>query len=295
MATTAESAEPAAAARCANCDQSLSGPFCSACGQEARDLQRPIYVLAAESAADIFDLDTRLTRTIGPLLLKPGEVTKRYRRGHRVSYVPPLKTYLVSALVFFSLFTLFPRREPDRQAVFMANSAEARAARANPRSGATVELPERLPVFDQEYQRMAANARAHPAAFFAALYASIPRLFFVFLPLFAVYLELFYRKDGFYIDHLVFSLYYHGFVFATLSILLLAARTDPWTPPWVRTGLGVVGWTWIVVHLPIALQRVYGGAKWKTALKVLGLWVLYLLTAVFIGLPFLTFLAMTGF
>jgi len=39
------------------------------------------------------------------------------------------------------------------------------------------------------------------------------RAFFVFLPLFALFLELLYRKQGYLVDHLIFSLYYHAFVF----------------------------------------------------------------------------------
>lgn len=112
------------------------------------------------------------------------------------------------------------------------------------------------------------------------------------LPLFALYLEVFYRKDGYYIDHLVFSLHYHAFVFAMLSIMLLGAQTAAWTPQWPRVALGYVGWIWIVVHLPLALQTVYGGPRWKTALKFVGLFVLYLLSAIVISLPALPGLAL---
>jgi hypothetical protein len=290
MATTAESAPVASAARCANCDQPLSGPFCSACGQEARDLHRPIHVLIGESLGDIFDVDHRLARTVGPLLLKPGEVTRRYRHGHRVAYVPPLRTYLVAALVFFGLFTFFPR-DTSREGVFMQNSPEA-AARSG--GGVSVSLPERLPVFDGRYQEMAARARANPQAFFTAFYAAIPRVFFVLLPLFALYLELFYRKDGFYIDHLVFSLYYHAFVFAMLTILFLVSRTGAWTPWWLRAAAVLSGGVWIVAHLPLALQRVYGGPRWKTGLKLIGLSLLYLLTAVTIGQMLAFYMAMSS-
>ena len=291
MATTVNSTAPEQALPCANCAQPLSGRFCGACGQEARNLHRSFYALAAEAVGDVFDVDARWARTIGPLLFRPGEVTRRYRRGHRVAYVPPLKTYLIAALVFFGLFTVFPSRGIDSEAVFMTNSPEARAARERG-VNATIELPERIPVFDDAYQRAAANAIANPRAFFSAVYGSIPRVFFALLPLFALYLELFYRKEGYYVEHLVFSLYYHAFVFATLSILFLVGHADAWLPRWIRFPIGFAGWAWIAVHLPIALQRVYGGPKWKTGLKVVGLWTLYLLSAMMIGMPLMVFLAM---
>jgi hypothetical protein len=52
---------------------------------------------------------------------------------------------------------------------------------------------------------------------------NIPRAFFVFLPMFAHFLKLLYRKQAYLVEHLVFSLYYHAFVFLTFS-LIFAAR-----------------------------------------------------------------------
>src|SRR5688572_19315073 len=112
---------------CGNCRQALTGRFCAHCGQEARDLRKPFYKLAGESIGDVFDLDARLVRTVWPLLLKPGEVTRRYRLGQRVAFVPPLRTYLVSALVFFGLFSLTPLPSGT---VFVQDSPEHKAWQA---------------------------------------------------------------------------------------------------------------------------------------------------------------------
>ena len=55
MATTVESTAPVETIRCANCDRALSGPFCSACGQEARDVHRPFGALAREAVGHVFN------------------------------------------------------------------------------------------------------------------------------------------------------------------------------------------------------------------------------------------------
>jgi hypothetical protein len=291
VVTTAEATPPVEALRCANCDRALTGRFCGHCGQEARDLHRPFYALAAEAIGDVFDVDARWARTIGPLLFRQGEVTRRYRRGQRVAYVPPLKTYLIAALIFFGLFTLFGTRDPAREQI-VTSATEARAARTDSGSNVTIELPKRMPLFNEAYQRVAARARANPTAFFSAFYDSIPRLFFVLFPLFALYLELFYRHDGYYGEHLVFSLYYHAFVFVMLSALFLVRQAGAWMPGWLGPSVGLAGAIWVVAYLPLALQRVYGGARWKTALKVLGLLTLYLVSASALGLAVLPILVL---
>src|SRR5690606_5952610 len=49
----------------------------------------------------------------------------------------------------------------------------------------------------------------------------IPKVMFVMLPLFALYLKWFYRRAHLYTDHIIFSLHYHTFAFLIMLILLL--------------------------------------------------------------------------
>jgi hypothetical protein len=172
-------------------------------------------------------------------------------------------------------------------------SAEEKAARGQ--QGTTFSVPERVPFWDDRYQETLTRARQNPPAFARAVYATIPRLFFLFLPMFALFLELFYRKQGYYFEHLVFSLYYHAFVFLSFSALFVIGRSGAWLPAFVSVllTLGVVGW--LVAYLPIALRRVYGGSWPRTLLKVTILGVVYFVGGAVIGAPlmmvgaFLTF------
>ena len=158
-----------------------------------------------------------------PLLFRPGLVTREYLSGHRIGHVPPLKTYLISALVFFGLFAAFPTRAQ----IDVFTTGEERPTGG---SRMTFELPAHVPINDAKYQQLLARAKANPENFASAVGAAIPRAFFLFLPIFAGLLELFYRRQGYYVDHLVFSLYYHAFVFVVFSALFLMSRTDRLLP-----------------------------------------------------------------
>ncbi|MFB0979497.1 MAG: DUF3667 domain-containing protein [Alteromonadaceae bacterium] len=50
---------------------------------------------------DIFSFDSRATRTIFPLVTRPGFLTNQYIAGKRVHFVPPLRLYLFISIVFF--------------------------------------------------------------------------------------------------------------------------------------------------------------------------------------------------
>ena len=94
---------------CRNCGEALVGRFCSACGQEDAPLHRSVRELATEFLGENFSFDTRLWRTLRPLLLRPGLLTKEYLAGRRIRFVSPLKTYLIAALLFFGLLALLPK------------------------------------------------------------------------------------------------------------------------------------------------------------------------------------------
>jgi hypothetical protein len=191
------------AARCANCGEALRGEYCSTCGQRNRDLHRPIGTFLAQVTEDLFNLDTRFIRTIRPLLLRPGEVMRAYRAGHRVTFVPPLRSYLIAALIFFGTFTFFAN-EPNVVVVTRGSPEAAALAAAKDRDeervGVSFELPARSPVFASAYNTAIARAKTEPQAFARAVLGNIPRTFFVLLPLFALLLELFYRTQGFYVE-----------------------------------------------------------------------------------------------
>jgi len=260
---------------CANCAELLTGEFCSHCGQQAIDLHRPFSELFSEVVGDIFHLDTRLVRTLHPLMLKPGQVAKDYIAGRRVSHVPPLKAYLIAALIFFSLFTIFPSQAPVR--VFVQGSAEERAARGERGSRTFFSLPPSISYYNDWYQGAVARAMRQPEAFAHAVYSNVPRAFFFLLPIFALFLELLYRKQGYLVDHLVVSLYYHAFVFLNFSLLFAASHISPYLPTPVRIVIGLLLFGWLLAYLPIALRRVYGGSRLMTGAKLVSLGVLYVL------------------
>ena len=94
-------------ATCTNCYQPLTGPFCSACGQDSETTLKYFWSVVLHLLDDIFSFDSRVIRTLVPLLVKPAYITKEYFAGRRVRYVPPLRLYLFISIVFFLSITFF--------------------------------------------------------------------------------------------------------------------------------------------------------------------------------------------
>lgn len=92
---------------CLNCHVAVTGQYCWNCGQRSNTRLISLFELLKDAVGDMFELDSRLWRTLIPLFLKPGYLTAEYLRGRRAHYMPPFRMYLVLSFLFFLLTTAF--------------------------------------------------------------------------------------------------------------------------------------------------------------------------------------------
>lgn len=90
-------------AQCLNCGATLQGQYCWNCGQRGNTRLISLGELIRDAFGDMFELDSRLWRTLIPLVTKPGHLTAEYLRGRRARFMPPFRMYLVLSFLFFLL------------------------------------------------------------------------------------------------------------------------------------------------------------------------------------------------
>jgi hypothetical protein len=86
---------------CGNCGTPLLGEYCYACGQPVRGLVRHFGSIMGDFADTVLNWDSRLPRTLWPLLVRPGFLTGEYFAGRRVRYVSPVRLFVTLAIVTF--------------------------------------------------------------------------------------------------------------------------------------------------------------------------------------------------
>src|SRR5512147_342125 len=86
---------------CANCGVELLGQTCYACGQPVKGMVRHLASIMADVADTILNIDSRIFRTLWPLLTKPGFLTNEYLAGRRVRYVTPFRLYFFLSVIAF--------------------------------------------------------------------------------------------------------------------------------------------------------------------------------------------------
>jgi hypothetical protein len=104
--------------RCENCGAPLQGEHCYACGQPTKGLVRHFSSVMGDFFDTVFNIDSRVLRTLGPLLTRPGFLSLEYFSGRRVRYVTPMRLFLfLSLIAFFAIQASIDVNEPGEEGV----------------------------------------------------------------------------------------------------------------------------------------------------------------------------------
>lgn len=105
-----------------------------------------------------------------------------------------------------------------------------------------------------------------------AMRSYLPKLMFVFLPLVALLLKIFYWRSGrYYMEHLIFALHNHAFIFVTMLAMVLTNLLGKYAS-WAITPAHyfnvILGW-YIVIYVFLAMRHYYRQSFVKTLAKYL--------------------------
>ena len=295
VAATAEN--PAAAPLCDNCGAAVAGRYCAACGQRREAPVHSLWHFTKVAAEDLTHADSRLWRTLGALLGRPGYLTREFLAGRRARYLPPVRLYLVLSVLFFLWAATFHQ---VRIVTVAAPGHGAPAASVIPLEEEGEMLGKPLPgeSGEQRAQRVCASRvnydgpwqrQIQPAARTACVHMladnfrslreaflhNLPRAMFLFLPMLAAAMMLLYwRPRHYYIEHLLLFVHNHAFVFL---VVMLAAAVSALLPA-VAGMLRVAVTLYIAWYAYRSMRVVYGQGSWLTAGKLALLSLFYLMS-----------------
>ncbi len=233
---------------CPNCNTPLVGVHCHECGQKKiNPTEFALKRFLARAAAEIVDIESsKAFKTMIAMLTRPGLLTTEYLAGRRGNYIGPVKLYLT----FSALYFLF-----------------AWGALAEIRGNATARTT-RMPIVVRTAQRMGIepSVLADKIHQRAEKYTSALRFFSVLIS--GLFLAAFYfGMKKYYVEHLVFSLYYYSFDFfckTLFALLFISVTALGWKLPSLALNFF---YPIALAYLAFSLRRVYQ-QKWPiTTLK----------------------------
>lgn len=275
--------------------------YCPNCGQKNTDLNISLGEVLKEFAGDYFTFDSKLFNTIGPLIIRPGRVPKEFIDGKRNTHIQPLRVFIFLSFITFFLWGLSFQGEQEEaidpdELIGNVNNNASFIDSLNNTTPINIKLTEDSnavdtsvsPVFNyvldkenspQEIVDSLAKDnneitkklflqglrmyQAEKGTVKKYLMGNISLVLLLLQPIFAMLLKLFYirRKSFFYIEHLVFSLYFHAFILLLTIILFFLSL-------YIDIDYLII----LLVFLPfvyfILASKVFYGQSWgKTFLK----------------------------
>ena len=279
VASSSAAARPPAvgAGFCENCGTPLIGKYRSECGQRHHEV--PIHHLGhfiGEATEDLTHADSRLWRTLLALLFRPGFLTREFLDGHRARYLPPVRLYLVLSVLVFLIVALTPQAATIQRPVVAQKGSEivltpfgvgaVSGARAQQICTSFHYTGPLAPRVNANCVKALSGNRGDLTSSFLH---NAGRALFLLLPLLALVMKALYRRPPLhYVEHLLFFVYNHAFLFLVLGIYALLTGFGP---TWLRPILHPLLWLYIWVYFYTSMLRVYGQHWFRTAVKLVGL------------------------
>jgi len=92
--------------KCFSCGEQMTGVYCAACGQKNDDYRRSIFKLIFELIGSFTAIESRIWRTWGALIFKPGKVAREFADGARVKWSTPIRVFLALSIILLAFLSL---------------------------------------------------------------------------------------------------------------------------------------------------------------------------------------------
>lgn len=308
---------------CISCGTKINHIYCGNCGQKNDDLRRSLWRLIAESLGGIFSFESRVWRTWGALLFKPGKVAREYANGARTTYSPPIRAYLVVTFIFFSFLAIFhvnlfamsvtPSPEKAKELGIELNQLSETAVitindlsyqylffQTQKQFEATTNSEHLKLALQSMEEKITSNVDSddqviakgfltfleNPASFNAIFNTWLPRVLFFMVPVAMLLGAIFIRgPNALLYDHLIHAIYIHAMLFSSLPIAIALSRIVPGS---------IVAKTLIfgfVIYLPVSLKYMFKRGWFKTIITTIFVGIFY---TIILFASLITFMAMSS-
>lgn len=295
---------------CLNCRYVVENKFCPNCGQENSDTRKTFHHLFIHFFEDLTHYENAFWRTIKNLLFKPSALTKEYLSGKRLSYLAPVRLYIFISFVTFLLLALFPsetnvlsnnaKKETTVTTKNKSLQTDQYDEKWNPddanekdnilnfgytsvaqldsiqKNGSEAEkLSDWNYWLNRKIQIVKANNTQSEIIekFIYSFSNNLPKVLFVFMPIFAFFLWLFHnKKKWYYFDHGIFTLHYFSFLLLTFLCLYLVnkgfdALIENGLLTFIQIVFNAIGICWMIYYFYPAHHRFYGETRLISFIK----------------------------
>ncbi|MDO4709190.1 MAG: DUF3667 domain-containing protein [Pseudomonadota bacterium] len=222
---------------CENCQTTLQGGYCHACGQSAHNPLKHLGHAIEEVFESFWHLDGRVFRSLRDTCV-PGRIINQYLAGHRVRYLPPLRLFVILSLLTFFLARLW-MPDIDTPELHIGEAPQALEVNGAPWHPAHNPMKINgisdtsnawlnhtlLPRLERNLPHLQDKGWLRDAWL-----SALPTTLFFLVPLFALLLRISHLRPPWpFLEHMVVALYSHSFILIWLCGLMLLESLAQWS------------------------------------------------------------------
>jgi hypothetical protein len=241
---------------CPSCGANWQGKFCAVCGEKrVEEKDWSLWHFGQNFWASITNLDSLFIRSFWNLLFFPGLLTQKYLQGERVKYLKPIQVFLTCNVIFFFFFPMI--------SVFYASVDEMILGFKQPTTYnySFYDFEQKLL---QKALKLKINANKLAQKVQETANTSSKVLMFLLLPIWAIGVYgVFWRKNRYYIAHLIFVLHCFAFYlllytvyFETIFRFVRESHVNDYEI--------IVMYFLYLAYIIFAIKRVYNLTIWKS-------------------------------
>jgi len=267
---------------CINCNNTINKKHqnCPKCGQKVNDLLN-IRSLYRHTVSNYFSADSRIIKSIRPLVFRPGYLAKKFIEGKRLIYLHPSKFYLILSVLFFFLFSSTIKQYQQKTDILLEKKFNTSNSKKYYRVNSNWEV---IHVFEKHmvdsliainapkeqllelfgikkqdsrfkknmYSQLLKIYTNRGSGLLKVFYSTISITLLILIPIFAVFLKLLFFKKGPLSHHLVFAFYFFSFLFLMFNIILITKLIIT-IPNWVYLLTLFI----TMAHLVVGIMKFY--------------------------------------
>lgn len=271
---------------CQNCGKFVHNNFCSHCGQENTEVRHSFIYLIKHFVSDLLHYDSSIWSTTKLLLFSPATLSKEYIGGRRKKYVDPIKLYIFISFIAFFIPSILPEKsnnhENRTQSILKVNTTSQTETSTAP---ITIDIDRNIiensefasteTLKDKSYtkryikkalQKITGDiSKEKQTEINEFILHNLPKVLFVYMPIFAFWLWLFNSKKKFlYFDSAIFTLHYFSFLLLSITIVVLLNTAFEWLNLNDKFSniVNAVVFSYTVFYFFRANRLFYGNKRW---------------------------------